>query len=50
MLTSSQNGVAVATILACKQLGLITNLAPFDKEKAKKCTSAKYRTLVVLKY
>ncbi|KAM3520943.1 hypothetical protein NHJ13051_006557 [Beauveria bassiana] len=31
-----QNGVGVAAILACKQLGLITTLAPFDTEKAKK--------------
>lgn len=26
--------------MACKQLGLITNLAPFDTDKAKKCTFA----------
>lgn len=25
--------------MVCKKLGMITNLAPFDKEKARKCTS-----------
>lgn len=25
--------------MVCKKAGLITSLAPFDKDKAKKCTS-----------
>ncbi|KAJ9150654.1 GDP-mannose transporter [Pleurostoma richardsiae] len=28
--------VCIATIMACKQIGMIKNLAPFDKEKAKR--------------
>ena len=34
-----QNTCCIAAILACKQMGLITNLAPFDNEKAKRCMS-----------
>jgi GDP-mannose transporter len=29
--------VSTATITACKQLGLIKSLAPFDNDRAKKC-------------
>ncbi|KUI56926.1 GDP-mannose transporter [Cytospora mali] len=31
-----QSIVCIAAILICKKLGMITNLAPFDKEKAKR--------------
>lgn len=37
-LLAVQSIVCIAAILVCKQAGLITTLAPFDKEKAKKCT------------
>lgn len=30
--------VCILTIMVCKQIGLITNLKPFDGDKAKKCT------------
>lgn len=36
-----QNTCCIAAILACKQMGLITNLAPFDNEKAKRCMFSK---------
>lgn len=34
---SSQAIVCIAAILVCKQAGLITNLAPYDQTKAKRC-------------
>jgi GDP-mannose transporter len=32
-----QSLVCIIAIVICKQLGLITNLAPFDPKKAKTC-------------
>ena len=31
--------VCICTITACKQIGLIRDLAPFDSNRAKKCTT-----------
>lgn len=33
-----QSIVCIGAILVCKKMGMIKNLAPFDKEKARKCT------------
>lgn len=33
-----QSIVCIVTIEACKQMGLIKNLAPFDINKGKRCT------------
>ena len=32
-----QSVVCIIAIMICKQLGMITNLAPFDSKKAKTC-------------
>lgn len=39
VLTKSQSVVCIIAILACKSMGLIKELAKFDNEKAKRCTS-----------